>query len=455
MNSTELDRAYVWHPFTPAESWFDPNFKPVMIASGRGSVLLDEEGNAYLDGNSSIWTNMHGHNHPVIKQAIKDQLDILEHSSYLGAGHAPGSQLAEKLAKLAGPDKYRVFYSDDGATAIEAAVKIAIQYFHQIGEPQRDVFISLGDGYHGDTVGAMSVGHSSYHTGFFSSLMFKSDRVLQPGCYHCPFNQALPERADARTYRHCQWQCITALEEALKKHGDKAAAIVMEPHIQGAAGMVMQPEGYLAKAAQLAKKYGALFILDEVMTGFGRTGKMFAADHDGVKADFIALAKGITGGYLPLGATLIREEIFESFRGPIQNTFYHGHSYCGNQLGCAAALANLQVFETENTLQTINERAAQLRQLTQIFWQHPNVGDIRQEGLVLGIELVEDFATRKPFPFERRIAYHVSERARKYGLLARGAGNVLILMPPYSTTAEQLEKMVSALYRGLSETLPA
>ncbi|PAW80164.1 MAG: adenosylmethionine--8-amino-7-oxononanoate transaminase [Verrucomicrobia bacterium Tous-C9LFEB] len=455
MNSVDLDRAHVWHPFTPTDAWFDPHFKPVMIASARGSVLLDEEGNAYLDGNSSIWTNMHGHNHPVINQAIKDQLDRVAHTSYLGLGHGPGSLLGEKLTALVGPDKYRVFYSDDGATAIEAAIKITLQHFDQINQPQRRLFVSLGNGYHGDTVGAMSVGHSSFHTGHFNSLMFPSVEVMQPGCYRCPCNRATPERADARTYRQCEWQCLAALEKVFQERGPEIAALVLEPRVQGAAGMVMHPAGYLAKAAQIAKDAGAMLILDEVMTGFGRTGEMFAADHEGVKADLIALAKGLTGGYLPLGATLIREEIFQSYRGPIERTFYHGHSYCGNQLGCAAALANLELFDTEHTLDKIRDRAAQLKSLSQIFWQHPHVGDIRQDGFILGIELVEDFATRKPFPFERRIAYHVSERAKQYGLLARGAGNVLILMPPYSTTKEQLEKMVEALYRGLCEELPA
>lgn len=454
-SSVTLDRAHVWHPFTPTDSWMDPQFKPVMIASARGSVLLDEDGNAYLDGNSSIWTNLHGHGHPVITQAIKDQLDRVAHTSYLGAGHEPGAVLGQKLTALVGPKKYRVFYSDDGATAIEAAIKITLQYYHQIKQPQRKVFVSLGNGYHGDTVGAMSIGHSAFHTGFFSSLKFPSIEVLQPGCYHCPYNRATPSRADARTTRQCQWECIGELESTLRERGSEIAAVVLEPRIQGAAGMVMHPEGYLAKAAQLTKEVGALLILDEVMTGFGRTGEMFAADHEHVKADLIALSKGITGGFLPFGATLVKDFIFQTYRGPLENTFFHGHSYCGNQLGCAAALANLHVFETENTLATIRERATHLKKRSQIFWQHPHVGDIRQDGLVLGIELVEDFATRRPFPFERRIAYHVSERARQYGLLARGAGNVLILMPPYSTTNEQLDKMVDALYRGLCEELPA
>lgn len=455
LTTTELDRAHVWHPFTPTDAWFDPKFQPVMIASAHGSVLLDEQGNAYLDGNSSIWTNLHGHNHPAINQAITEQLGRVAHTSYLGLGHGPGSQLGAKLAELFGPDDYRVFYSDDGATAIEAALKITVQHFHQIGQPQRRLFVSLGNGYHGDTVGAMSVGHSTFHTGFFNAMMFPSVEVMQPGCYRCPHNRATPLRDDARQYRQCQWQCLAALEQVLRERGAEVAAVILEPRVQGAAGMVMHPEGYLAKAAKLAKEAGALLILDEVMTGFGRTGKMFAAEQEGVKADLIALAKGLTGGYLPLGATMVREEIFQSYRGPIERTFYHGHSYCGNQLGCAAALASLRLFETENTLKTVQERATHLKQISQIFWQHPNVGDMRQDGLILGIELVEDFATRRPFPFARRIAYHVSERAKKYGLLARGAGNVLILMPPYSTTNGQLEKMVEALYRGLVEELPA
>lgn len=454
MNPADLDKKYVWHPFTPNDDWTSPQHQPVMIAAGRGSLLIDSEGREYLDGNSSIWTNLHGHRHPVIDEAVRRQLDKIAHSSYLGLAHEPGALLAEQLVNRCGDLPRRVFFSDDGSTALETALKVVYQYFQQNGQSERKRFVSLAGGYHGDTIGTMSLGHSAGFHRHFSDLLFPTEEVMAPACYRCPFNRACPEKADARTYRQCQWECMEVMRQKLETRPETIAGVVMEPRVQGAAGMLMHPHGYLEKVDAVAKAQKISLILDEVMTGFGRTGAFFAYEHEAVEPDVIALAKGLTGGYSPLAATVFREHFFEGFSGGWERTLFHGHSYTGHQLGCAAALANLQLMQEPATAQRMKQLEAELRSQSQSFWSNRYVGDVRQEGTILAIELVEDFASRRPFAPERRIAFHVSETARKHGLLTRGIGNVLMLMPAYSTTSEQLERMASALRKALEEVLP-
>jgi adenosylmethionine-8-amino-7-oxononanoate transaminase len=457
MTMAELDQQHAWHPFTQMRAWNDPGHEPVVLVEGDGAVLRDEAGRDYLDGNSSIWTNLHGHRRPEIDQAIRDQLDRLAHSSFLGLTNDVAPRLAAELVEAAGLEGHKVFFSDDGSTAMEAALKMVFQARVQRGEPERNIFISLANGYHGDTVGAMSAGHSPLFHHAYRPLLFETQEVLSPACYRCPYNRAEPVRGtEARSTRVCQWECLDELEKNLETLGGRAAAFVLEPRVQGAAGMTMHPPGYLAKAAELCRARGVWLVLDEVMTGFGRTGAMFAFQHDEVRPELVALAKGLTGGYLPVAATLAAPEIFNAFLGEFSElkTFFHGHSYTGNALGCAAARANLEIFRTEKTLQ----KNAALQQLLAVetarFWEHPQVGDVRQEGLICAIELVGDFTTRAPFPFAERIGHRVCEAARAHGLLTRPVGDVLVLMPPYCTTAEQLRKMVEALWRGLVEVLP-
>jgi adenosylmethionine-8-amino-7-oxononanoate aminotransferase len=457
MSSADLDRKYVWHPFTQMRDWIDPSHAPIVIVEGRGSVLKSEEGHEYLDGNSSIWTNLHGHRRPEIDQAIRDQLDRIAHSSFLGLTNDVAARLAGELIKLAGLPGHKVFFSDDGATAMEAALKMVHQARIQRGEKERTVFISLANGYHGDTVGAMSAGHSPVFHSAYKPLLFETREVMSPACYRCPHNRAKPLRGgDARSSRKCNWECIDELTTALDDLGAEASAFVMEPRVQGAAGMTMHPHGYLEKAAKACHDRGVWLLLDEVMTGFGRTGTMFAYQQESVQPDLVALAKGLTGGYLPVAATLASGPIFDAFLGEYGElkTFFHGHSYTGNALGCAAALANLNIFENEKTLETIPAMKRMLAQNLEKFWEHPNVGDIRQEGLVCAIEIVQDFATRQPFPFTARIGHRICEAARAHGLLTRPIGDVLMLMPPYCTTEHQLARMVNALWLGLNEVLP-
>lgn len=458
-HAIEQDKRFLWHPFTPMDAWLDPGYEPVMITSGDGAELIDTEGRRYLDGNSSIWTNLHGHGHPQLTKAIQEQAALISHSSALGLGNPLAAELAEKLVGLlpeeTGP--YRVFLSDDGSTAMECALKIAWQYFQQNGQPQRTQFLGLTGSYHGDTVGAMSLGKSGSFHAPYQPILFPTHEIPAPDCLRCPQRKNRQSRIDVRLACGCGPRpgesSLVAMEQKFVELGDTVAALVLEPRVMGAAGMVMHPPGFLAAAAALAKRHGALLILDEIMVGFGRTGKMLAEEHEGVTGDLIALAKGLTAGTLPLGATLVKNELFEGFRGGLERTFFHGHSYSGNQLGCAAALANLEIFATEPVLERVAERATWLREASQCFLELPQVAEIRQEGLILAIELVQDRESLTPFPTAWRVAHQITERARRDGLLTRGLGSILFLLPPYCSTQEQIEKMVAALFHSTKEVL--
>ncbi len=457
MTSTQLDRAHVWHPFTQMRDWNAPGHEPIVIVEGSGAVLKAEDGREYLDGNSSIWTNLHGHRRPEIDSAIRAQLDRIAHSSFLGLTNDLAPRLAHDLLEVAALPDHKVFFSDDGSTAMEAALKMVHQARLQRGEARRSVFFSLANGYHGDTVGAMSAGHSPTFHRAYRPLLFETREVISPACYRCPYNRAEPVRGiEARPSRQCGWECIGELETALDAAGDTASAFVLEPRVQGAAGMTMHPHGYLEKAAAACRERGIWLILDEVMTGFGRTGTMFAFQAEKVTPDLVALAKGLTGGYLPVAATLASETIFDAFLGGYAElkTFFHGHSYTGNALGCAAALANLAIFENESTLEKNAGLERILADRLAVFWDHPHVGDVRQEGLIAAVEIVQDFTTRTPFPFTDRIGHRVCEAAKKHGLLTRPIGDVLVLMPPYCVTETQIGQMVDALWRALEEVLP-
>ena len=458
MDSAEFDKRHVWHPFTQMREWNAG--EPLVITEAEGAVLRDAEGREYLDGNSSIWTNLHGHRRPEIDEAIREQLGRVAHTSFLGLTNDVAPQFAHELLSAFlqsdEPEGWRVFFSDDGSTAVEAGLKMIHQARQQRGEKERRVFVSLSSGYHGDTVGAMSVGHSALFHGTYRGLMFESREVMSPACYRCPFNRAAPERGrDARTTRQCEWECVGEVRKAFDELGDAASAFVMEPRVQGAAGMTMHAEGYLTRVAALCRERGVWLMLDEVMTGFGRTGAMFASQHDGVTPDVVAMGKGITGGYMPLAATVASAEIFAAFDGEYSEwrTLFHGHSYSGNQLGCAAALASLRLLQTAHPMAHVRARGEKMCALAQRFWEHPNVGDVRCEGMICAIEIVEDFATRRKFPAVQRIGFRVSEAARMHGLITRCVGDVLVLMPPYCVSEEQLAQAVEALWRALDEVL--
>jgi len=464
----KLDQKYVWHPFTQMRDWLKR--KPIVIESGHGAVLRDTHGREYLDANSSIWTNLHGHNHPKINAAIGKQLKKIAHSSALGFANEPASLLAERLVKDATPHLKRVFFSDDGSTAMEVALKLSYTYAQRTGHSKNPKFLSLQGAYHGDTLGAVGLGHIDLFHKAYDGLLFKTDRVMAPYCYRCPFNRAKPERADAREYRKCNWECVGQVEKkfaAQKKRGNPYAAFVFEPLMQGAAGMIPQPKGWLRRIAEIARAHNAQLIADEVMTGFGRTGvsesatrntqhaTLFACHQEGVQPDFLALAKGLTGGYLPMAATLTTQSVFDAFLGDYSEfkTFFHGHSFTGNQLGAAAALASLDLLQAPASIRARLELQKALNQQLQTLWPLPHVGDIRQVGLVAGIELVKDWRTRKPFDLREQAGIRVCEAMAKRGVLTRPIGNVIVLMPPYCTTSKQAGTIVHALLESIQQTL--
>lgn len=424
--------------------------KPLIIEKGKGSYLIDTDGKKYLDGTSSIWVNLHGHRHPELDRAIKKQLGKIAHSTFLGLSNPPAIQLARALIRIAPKGLTRVFYSDNGSTAVEVALKMAVQYWQQ-RRPEagpKHTFLHLKLAYHGDTIGAVSVGNIKLFHSRFTSLLFPTVEADPPYCYRCPLSL---------TYPSCQMACLDPIERIIKERHRELAGFIIEPLVQAAAGMVTAPPGYLTRVRELCTKYHVLLIADEVATGFGRTGKMFACQHEGVTPDLMAISKGLTGGYMPLAATLTTEEIYKGFLGTYEDfkSFFHGHSYTGNPLGCSVALANLDVFQREKTLARLQPKIKTMTRLLQPLWQLPHVGDIRQRGFMAAIELVEDKQTRKPYPLEARIGHKVAMDARRRGLLLRPIGNVLVLMPPLSTSLPELRRMVEILREAIETvTLP-
>ena len=439
----KLDHQYIWHPFTQMRDWL--RREPIVIARGKGAVLEDVQGRKYLDANSSIWTNLHGHNHPKINVAIKRQLRRIAHSSALGFANEPASLLAKDLAEATRLDK--VFFSDNGSTAMEVALKLSYEFARRNGAKPR--FLSLDGAYHGDTIGAVSLGHIDLFHKSFGGLLFETDKVMAPYCYRCPFNRAKPERADAREYRKCNWECVGKVEQQFRKR--RYSAFVVEPLIQGAAGMIPQPNGWLGRVAEIARSNGAHLIADEVLTGFGRTGTTFACEQEGVRPDFLALAKGLTGGYLPMAATLTTQAVFDVFLGDYAEfkTFFHGHSYTANQLGSAAALASFKLLNMPASFQARQRLQATLRAQLNHLWDLPNVGDIRQVGLIAGIELVRDWRTREPFDLEEQAGIRVCEVMARRGVLTRPIGNVIVIMPTYCTSEKQTSQIIDALREGI------
>lgn len=418
------DLRCLWHPFTQQAEW-----QPLVIVAGEGNYLIDEHGRRYLDGVSSLWANLHGHRHPVIDAAVAEQLGQLGHSTLLGLSHKPAIVLGEQLVALAPPGLSRVFYSDSGSTAVEVALKMAFQFHQHGGDSRRQRFLALRNAYHGDTLGSVSVGGIELFHQLFSPLLFHTERVE-------------PELAE--------------LETAFATHGHELAAFVVEPLIQGAAGMLLQPPGFLRRARQLCDRFGVLLIADEVATGFGRTGTMFACEQAQVTPDFLCVAKGLSGGYLPLAATLTTEAVYERFLGrrSEHKTFFHGHTFTGNPLGCAAALGSLEVFRRERVLDGLPAKLDALASvLDEQLSAHPNVREIRRCGLMVGIELGRD--RERPFPAERAIGAKVCEAVRKLGVVLRPLGDVVVLMPPLSITVPELRFLVEATRAAMDEVVGA
>jgi adenosylmethionine-8-amino-7-oxononanoate aminotransferase len=406
----DLDREVLWHPFTQQQGWTQET--PVMIERAENATVYDTQGNAYIDGTASLWCNVHGHRHPAIDIAIKDQLDRVAHSTMLGLSHPPAVRLAKRLLDLAPDGLSRVFYSDNGSTANEIALKMAYQWWHQRGEWWRSGFVCLRNSYHGDTIGSVSVGGIELFHSLYRPLLFDAWQA-EPGD-------------------------VEDMRRLLEEHGEKVAAVIVEPLVQGAGGMIVQPEGYLRAVRELCDEFGVFLICDEVATGFGRTGRMFACEHEDVSPDFLCVAKGLTGGYLPLAATLTSERVYEGFLGAHEEfrTFFHGHTYTGNPLACAAALATLAVFEQEHTIERLQPKIAMLGELLAEHVEPlPVVKEVRRRGFMTGIELTGH-------PVEARIGHRVTLEARARGAMIRPLGDVIVLMPPLSIGPDELRRLV-------------
>lgn len=436
------DKAHLWHPFTQMKDWLTD--EPLIIDQAKGSYLIDTKGHRYLDGVSSLWVNVHGHGHRHINDRIRDQLRKLEHSTLLGLSNTPAIELAKKLTDIAPKGLNKVFYSDNGSTAVEAAIKIAYQYWQNTGYKSKKFIAHLANSYHGDTLGSVSVGGIDLFHKVYRNLIFPTIAVDFPDCYRAPQGKKYPQYA---------FEYVDRFEAILRKKHNQIAAFVVEPLVQGAAGMIMWPKGVLKRMRELCRKYQVIFIADEVATGFGRTGTMFACEQEGVSPDMMCLAKGITGGYLPLAATLTTQKIFDGFVFDYkdQKTFFHGHTYTGNPLACAAALANLEVFAKERTLKNLQPKIKFLGKKLEMFYNLPIVGDIRQRGFMVGIELVRDRRTKEPYPWQKQIGVQVCREVRKHGVILRPLGNVIVLMPPLSMNIEELDQLLSKTYQAIEK----
>jgi adenosylmethionine-8-amino-7-oxononanoate aminotransferase len=442
----QWDRDHVWHPFTPMRAYAAE--RPLLIAAARGCFLIDLDGREYLDGVSSLWCNVHGHRVGELDEAVRRQLDAVAHTTLLGLGNVPATLLARRLVERAPPGLTRVFYSDDGATAVEVALKMAFQYWRQCPNPRpaKTKFLALQGAYHGDTLGDVSVGDLARFHHLFAPLLFPTVRAPSPFCYRCPLGL---ERAS------CRVDCADAVADLVRRHAGELAAVVVEPLVQGAAGMITAPDGYLRRLRAATQENDVLLIADEVAVGFGRTGTLFACEQEGVAPDFLCLAKGLTGGYLPLAATLTTEEVFAAFLGPPDDptgggqAFYHGHTYTGNPLGAAVALANLDLLEGPSGLPALGPKVDRLRQQLDRLRELPAVGDVRQRGLMAGVELVRDQRTKEPFPPGQRVGARVCRRCREQGVLLRPLGDVVVVMPPLAISAGLLDRLGDALYNAI------
>lgn len=440
-NLAEKDKRYVWHPYTQMAEYNEKD--PLIVVEGQGRKLKDARGRWYYDGTSSIWLNVHGHRTLEIDAAIVEQLGKVAHSTLLGQANEPSILLAEELVKISPEGLNKVFYSDSGSEAVEAAIKMALQYWANLEgkETRRHRILSFEEGYHGDTLGAVAAAPVETFHWPFKAMLPSALRAPFPN----PYRSADPQGAVRAS--------LEAVERLFDEHPGEVAAVIVEAMMQGVAGIVIAPEGFMRGLSELCRERGVLLIADEVATGFGRTGRMFACEHEGVRPDLMAVGKGLTGGYLPLAATLTTDEVYGAFLGSHaeMKTFFHGHSYTGNQLGCAAALGNLKRMRETELIEGLAEKERLIGSRAEAMREHPYVGDVRYRGMVLGIELVADKEKKTTYPWEAQVGWRVGNRAREKGLLVRPLGSVVICMPPLGSTLEELSEMLDILAEALWE----
>ena len=434
------DKSFLWHPFTQMQDWEKESI--CVIARGQGVYLIDTDGNRYLDGISSMWTNVHGHNHPRLNAALTAQIEKISHSTLLGFSNIPAIQLAKRLVEITPPGLNRTFFSDNGSTAVEIALKIAHQYWRHCGQENRSKFVHLDQAYHGDTLGAVSVGGIDLFHQTFAPLTFSSISTPTPNAYK---GHLAEENRD---------RCLDLLDQILTRHQGQISGIIVEPLVQGAGGMIIHPTGFLKGVEQLARKYDVLLIVDEVMTGLGRTGQMWACQREQVEPDILCSAKGLTAGYLPLAATLTTEKIYTAFLGEYAElkTFFHGHSFTGNQLGATVALANLELFDTPDFFSQLENKIAYFQQRLQEFHTLDYVGNLRSIGLIAAFELMSDKRKQIEFPFEQKAGIRVCRSALKKGVILRPLVNTIVLMPPLSITTSEIDLLIDGVWSAVNQT---
>lgn len=436
------DRSHVWHAFTPMAT-----YHPFVIERAEGCELIDIDGRRYLDAESSLWCNVHGHRHPEIDRAIREQLDRVAHVTLLGMGSDITARLARRLVELAPRPLDHVFFASDGACAVEVAMKLAFQAARlQDPSTSRDRFLCLDSAYHGDTLGTLAVGGVDRFNRVFQPLLFEVVRGPLPDSYRLPDGIGAEEA--------CRFR-LQQVEALLEEHCERLVAVVLEPRIQCAAGIVVHPKGFLRGVAELCRRYGVRLIADEIAVGCGRTGTWTACESEGVVPDFLCLGKGLSGGYLPLAVTLVSAEIYQAFLGSPENphVFCHGHTFGGNPLACAAALASLELMQRDRVLENVRERARQAKSGLESLREHPHVGDIRGVGLAMGIELVANRGSKTPFPAAKRIGARVCENATRRGVWLRPLGDVIVMMPPLVIAPEQIDRMVQTVRAAIHEEL--
>lgn len=440
----EKNKKYLWNPFTQMKEYLKD--EPLIIERGQGVKLIDVHGKEYYDGNASVWLNVFGHNRKELNEAITQQLDQIAHSTLLGMANVPSILLAERLVQLTPERLQKVFFSDSGAEAVEIGLKMAFLYWKHRGRPEKQIFLSMRNAYHGDTVGAVSVGGISTFHQAFDRLLFPTEKVSYPYPYRFP-----------GTVEECKEACLAELKQLLEEKADQIAGLIVEPMVQGASGIILMPDGYLSEVETLCRRHDILLLVDEVATGFGRTGKMFACEHEGIQPDIMMVGKKLTGGYLPVAATLTSDEIYDAFYGDHaeSKTFFHGHSYTGNQLGCAVALANLDLYEREKLLEHIADTSQKLSEWLKGFEQLDHVGEVRQLGFIVGIELVRNKVSKEPYQWEEAIGVRVCKRARELGLITRPLDTVITFIPPLISTKEELREMLDILYQAIQEVTEA